>query len=144
MRLTIIPSDRAVYVDNQCSIGLDLSSCDIPKNIQALQWYSDHGNIEFLENIPNEEITVLPDWASACLNVWTIINTPAPPTNNQIIAANKLKAEGLLLESDWSMLSDVNLTNKTEWGSYRSALRSIAINPTLNPVWPVKPESVWS
>lgn len=144
MRITIIPSDRAVYVDNQCSIGLDLSSCNVPENVQALQWYSDHGDIEFKSNIPNEEITSLPDWANACVSVWTVANTPVPPTDDKIIEANKIKAEGLLLDSDWSMLPDVNLSNKADWESYRSGLRSIAINPTLNPVWPVKPESVWS
>ena len=37
MRLSIIPSDKAVYVDGASQLGLDLPF--IPTNIHALQWY---------------------------------------------------------------------------------------------------------
>jgi len=36
------------------------------------------------------------------------------------------------------------IQQKSEWETYRSALRQIAISPTVNPVWPVKPQSIWS
>jgi hypothetical protein len=64
----------------------------------------------------------------------------APPTTEQ----NKTFAEERLLDSDWSVLPDVNLANKAEWETYRAALRNIARNPqegNLN--WPAKPQSVW-
>lgn len=76
MRLTIIPSDGKVNVDNEFFEFLDLSSCNVPENIHALQWYESSGEIEFLNNPDrtkplNEVITSLPDWANACVTVWS-------------------------------------------------------------------------
>jgi len=63
-----------------------------------------------------------------------------PPTAEQ----NKTLAEERLLDSDWAVLPDVNLSNKVEWETYRAALRDIARNPqegNLN--WPARPKRVW-
>ena len=144
MRLTIITETNTVGKDGVFFDDLDLTQCQIPSNVWALQWYGSSGDIEFNTPIPNEPITNLPAWANSCVQVWDVANTPVPPTPEQIIAENKLKAESLLLESDWAVLPDVPLANKSEWETYRSALRQIAINPTVDPVWPVKPQSVWS
>lgn len=77
MRLTIIPSDNAVYVSGVCKSNLDLSSCNIPNNIHALQWYDTKGWLEFSDDDdpftpkpPNEIIDTLPDWAESCYLVW--------------------------------------------------------------------------
>ena len=72
MRLTIIVDDNAVYVDGVCRMPLDLSQCNIPTNVHALQWYETEGEIEF-DGKPkpaNEDITVLPEWADACVAKW--------------------------------------------------------------------------
>jgi hypothetical protein len=64
-----------------------------------------------------------------------------PPTADE----NKQIAEKCLLNSDWSVLPDVNLTNKVEWETYRAELRKIARNPQEGDVnWPRKPQKVWS
>jgi len=81
MKLTIIVVDNAVYIDNVCRMPLDLSQCGIPTNVWALQWKETTGWIEFEDNPDgtkpsNEPITVLPDWANACVTVW---NEAAPP-----------------------------------------------------------------
>jgi hypothetical protein len=143
MRLTIITETNTVGKDDIFYDDLNLTQCQIPSNVWALQWNNSSGEIEFNTPIPNEAITNLPAWADACLQVWDVANTPVPPTPEQIIAANKAKAETLLLESDWSVLPDVPLANKTEWETYRSALRQIAITPTLDPIWPTKPQTIW-
>ena len=58
---------------------------------------------------------------------------------------NKTLAEQRLLNSDWAVLSDVNLLNKAEWEAYRAALRNIARNPQEGDLnWPIKPQNVWS
>jgi len=54
------------------------------------------------------------------------------------------KSNGLLSESDFSVLLDVNLTNKAAWETYRANIRAIAINPTIDPTWPIKPPELWS
>lgn len=59
-------------------------------------------------------------------------------------AENEERARLQLQESDFSMLPDVNLTNKSEWEAYRADLRQIATNPTDgNLTWPVKPQTIW-
>ena len=75
MKLTIIPSDGAVYKDGYCYGKLDLSI--VPNNIHALQFNtnSNAGWIEFKEddsgNKPNNQlINSIPEWANTCLLKW--------------------------------------------------------------------------
>lgn len=64
----------------------------------------------------------------------------APSTSEQ----NKQQAKQKLQESDWTVLSDVNLANKSDWETYRAALRTIARNPQEGDInWPTKPQNVW-
>jgi hypothetical protein len=147
MRLTIVTETNTVGKDGVFYDDLNLTACQIPNNIWALQWNESSGHIEFDTPIPNEDITSLPAWANACIAVWEAKDYeekhPPPPTPEQIIAANEEKAKYLLKDSDWTQLSDVNLANQADWDAYRQALRVIATTPTVDPIWPVKPESVW-
>lgn len=87
MRLTIIPDDIYVAVDDDNSHNpLDLSSCNIPDEVHALQWFNTKGWIEFddpadpfSEKLPNEIIEFLPEWALACVGVWEAWTPPPPP-----------------------------------------------------------------
>lgn len=148
MKITIIPADGAVYKDGLSYIELNLSECGIPADVHALQWNGNDGWIEFTDTRDNQNITELPAWANSCVSVWDaadyITKNPPAPTPEQVILINEGKAKQLLLMSDWTQLPDVNLANKSEWDSYRAALRVIAIAPTVDPVWPDKPEAVWT
>ena len=53
------------------------------------------------------------------------------------------RAKELIAEVDWAMLPDVNLSNKSDFESYRSQLRAYIIEPIADPTWPVKPDPVW-
>jgi hypothetical protein len=73
MKLTIIPEDKTVYVDNFAIHNIDLSF--VPSNVHALQWKNDLGWIEFVENDDftkpqNEIINELPAWANGAYNAW--------------------------------------------------------------------------
>jgi len=75
MRLTIVPSDKKVGVNNCFFDSLNLLACGIPANIHALQWYETDGEVEFVDNSDrtkpqNEIITELPAWANACIEKW--------------------------------------------------------------------------
>lgn len=77
MRLTIIPTDSAVYIDGVCKMPLDLSGCGIPLDIHALQWFGEKGWLEFTDDgdpftprPPNQNIDTLPDWAISCVVIW--------------------------------------------------------------------------
>lgn len=148
MKLTIIPIDNAVYKDNLCYLDLDLTGCNIPSDVQALQWDGSSGWIEFTDSRENQPVTELPTWATACVAVWDAIDyatkNPPPPTTEEMIARNEEKAKKLLADSDWTQLPDVNLANQSEWDAYRQALRVIATSPTADPVWPTEPQVVWA
>jgi hypothetical protein len=95
MKVTIIPDDSYVAVDgNNTHQPLNLSSCNIPAEVHALQWFETKGWIEFDDPVDpfapkpnNEEIITLPEWALACIAVWEAWTPPAPklvpPTNEQ-------------------------------------------------------------
>jgi hypothetical protein len=150
MKLTIIPSDSCVYVNNHSYSELDISFC--PSDVHALQWNETFGWVEFKKlndgtTPKNQEINQLPEWANLCVTAWESADynskNPTPLTPEQIILSNKKKASSFLIESDFSVLPDVNLQNKQEWLDYRSALRLIIIDNLQNPEWPTKPEAVW-
>jgi hypothetical protein len=55
----------------------------------------------------------------------------------------KEQAKTLIASSDWSVLSDVPLQNKTDFENYRSILRNLILNPVENPIFPSEPQPVW-
>jgi hypothetical protein len=75
MKLTIVPDDKAVYVDGLAIFGFNMAS--VPSNIHALQWKTNIGWIEYVEDEnfvkpTNQTITELPDWATALYNEWLV------------------------------------------------------------------------
>lgn len=55
MRLIIITDDRLVAIDGEFVNGVDMNS--MPEDIHAVQWYEDHGEIEFRDGRANEAFT---------------------------------------------------------------------------------------
>lgn len=90
--------------------------------------------------------------------VWTLGWTVEPMTPEQRAAyeqgqraGNKARAMGLLQETDWSEIPSVSnasltphLVNYEDFITYRTALRSIAVNPPVTASWPTKPTEQWS
>lgn len=154
MRLTIIPSDGAVYENGVCYSHLTWEGT--PANIHALQWQDVAGWIEFNDGTPNEEIDVLPQWALNAEAAWDAAANPPPPpapTPEEIQAQNKAKAQQLLSSTDWVEIPSVtdpannpHLTNQADFLAYRSQVRAIAVNPPTTPVdpWPTLPSEQWS
>jgi hypothetical protein len=71
MKLTIIPIDGNVKKDGVAYLKLDLSSCVIPNDIHALQWFENSGWIEYTSaEIANKNITELPSWVSLAVSIW--------------------------------------------------------------------------
>ena len=56
----------------------------------------------------------------------------------------KNQAKTLIANCDWSVLPDVNITNKSEFESYRSQLRNLILNPVEDPIFPIEPNPIWS
>lgn len=57
--------------------------------------------------------------------------------------ACKAEAKAKLAASDWSVLPDVQITNKADFDNYRAILRGYVISPVTNPTWPTEPQPVW-
>jgi len=53
------------------------------------------------------------------------------------------EAKTLLAASDWSVLPDVNISNKAEFETYRAQLRTLMFNPVQSPVFPAEPQPNW-
>ena len=151
MLLTIIPIDGNVKKDGVSYLQLNLSSCAIPSNVRALQWKETSGWLEFWDK-QNEDITELPIWVDACLSVWTVANTPVPPSP-PTAEENKQTAIYLLQQTDWTQIPSVSdpalsnpyLANKNAFDLYRNSVRQYALNPVEGDItWPVAPTEVWT
>jgi|694.fasta_scaffold106532_5 hypothetical protein len=150
MKLTIIPSDGAVYENGVCYSNLTWAGT--PIDVHALQWLNEAGWIEFNDGKQNQEIDSLPDWANNAMAAWTVANTPKPPSP-PTVEENKATASQKLYETDWTTIPDVSdstksnpyLTNVSEFLTYRNTVRQYAINPIAGNIdWPTIPTSVWA
>lgn len=146
MKLTIVSPDNLVSVDGVSIKPFDMTS--VPEGIRALQWSGEEGHLEFYDYSPNKTIDELPDWATDLVSAWETkkveLETVVAPTDTEKLNAIKFKAQGLLNNSDFVMLSDVRLTNKADWETYRASLRTIRSNPTLTAVFPTIPDLDWA
>jgi hypothetical protein len=161
MQLTIITSDKIVYEDGVSYTPLDMSS--VPVGVHALQFDTtiNYGWIEYdlqpdgtLK--PNEDITVLPDWAVTCQQEWATADynakNPPAPTPEELTKQCKINAATILSQTDWTSIADVGdptkanpyLVNQAEFIAYRSTVRGYAVNPVPNPVFPTAPTEQWS
>jgi uncharacterized protein YqfA (UPF0365 family) len=147
MRLTIIRDMGLIHVDGRGHDEQDMTG--VPENVHAVQWYGESGEIEFVDNTPNEEITSLPAWASdkADAIIAKLAEEDAEADAAKAYAespegkAEMIRSERdfLISETDWWALSDVSMTDAQ--AEYRQALRDITSQADFpeNIVWPIKP-----
>ena len=86
---------------------------------------------------------------------WLSENIPQP-TNQEI--ANEIArltalvpfqecnktAKQKIAATDWAVLPDVGLQNKSAFEAYRAELRALIITPVADPQWPTEPIPEWS
>lgn len=126
---------KYVYLTN--NVVTDQSQVD-PSNIfapsYASQFIEAPDNVTFQWKLQNGE--------------WIAPPAPPPPDYAEI---NKAQAMSLLQVTDWVELPSVSdptstphLTNVNDFLAYRTAIRTIAVNPPTEPAeFPVKPEEIW-
>ena len=75
------------------------------------------------------------------------------PSTEEQTAKNDCKqtASDLLYKTDWTTIPDVAnpannpyLLNQADFITYRNAVRQLAVNPVVDPVWPTEPVPTWS
>jgi len=76
---------------------------------------------------------------------------PPPPDTTELLIACTYYATKLLAETDWATLSDVSATTSTpylmnypDFLAFRNTVRTLAINPVVNPTFPATPKAQWS
>lgn len=132
MKLTIIPEDKTIIIDNEAVIVSNVDISWIPSDVHAVQWDSttSKGHIEYIpENKFNVEIVEIGIWQQAVTdhaNEKTAASAALEAARNHL---NEVKnhRNWLLAVSDWTQGSDSPLSSskKTEWVTYRQALRDI-------------------
>lgn len=73
------------------------------------------------------------------------------PTDEQKKANCKATASGLLKDTDWTTIPDVGnpavsspyLVNVQDFVTYRNQVRTLAVYPVTDPIWPPIPVEVW-
>ena len=93
-------------------------------------------NSDYTDLIPPSETYII--WKNDSWKVDKILKSEY--LKNQC----KEKAKSLIASSDWSVLPDVNTTNKSDFENYRSILRNLIINPIEDPIFPIEPNPIWS
>lgn len=154
MRLTIIVVDGAVYENGLCYLSLVWDGT--PFNVHALQYFDNNtGWIEFNDGTPNEDITVLPQWADNAMAAWQIAydeahkppSPPPEPTYDEKYALFIIERDKRLVATDYTQLPDVIVLHDSAWlqgwVDYRQELRDLPalVNPSNidNIPWPVPP-----
>jgi hypothetical protein len=149
MRVTIVPSDKTVIVDNVAKT--DLIWEGTPDDVHALQWYDVYGDLELQNPTRSERIETLPQWALNAVAAWQA-PVPVPPVPIPTVGENKKTATTKLQATDWTVIPDVGdptksnpyLSNVQEFVTYRNAVRQYAINPVAgNITWPTIPVESW-
>ena len=115
MRLTIVPADGAVYLDGVVYMDLDLSTCNIPSDVHALQWYDTYGELEFNRSFvdgqivhpSNEILTELPAWVNTAKTVWAA----AKAEEDAQLAAEQAEEAARLLAEQKASTNSTTQTN---------------------------------
>jgi hypothetical protein len=156
MRITILPTDKYISIDNQGLLNIQEDLSWIPINVHAVQWYDTWGEIEYNDGNPNERIEELGVFEQAIQSH----NNEVQRIENEKIAAEAARdyweelrflRNEKLNQCDWTQVADVQLSDaqKVEWTLYRQQLRDLPNNindpkPLVldknHSDWPIKPQ----
>ena len=133
MKLTVIAPDKVVIKDGEAYPIEDLSYLDA--NIHAIQWQDTTGEIEYKDATPNLIISDITPY-NKCVTDWEAVKTKELEKN--LLSDEEYEKwfreirNTLLLDSDWTQFTDSPLTDtkKTEWKTYRQALRDMPTTKT--------------
>ena len=145
-RITVINNDNGtmdIIVDGE-NVA-DIPSDNLDPNIHAIQWYGDHGEVEY--NDRNEEIADFSPFNQILLDRDVEIDRiveeaiKEEPSEDEVVRGER----DLLLENtDWIILRYLDQGDEvpSEWKEYRQALRDIPEQEGFpgSVDWPVIPE----
>ena len=141
-QISIIADDKTVVKDG---VGIDgLKLADMPADVWAVQWDSttSKGYIE-KRDLSIEEISSIGIYQSCVDEYDTELAKIPTPTEISAKELFRNTRDAKLKESDWTQLPDSPLSDskKTEWATYRQALRDLPASTTDydNVTYPTQP-----
>lgn len=146
MRVTIIRSDNMVYVNG---IPLQVDCSTINPNIRAIQWYNNHGFIEYEDNSEDHIVDISPfqSYIDAWQTAYDVITTPEIPTLSEAIDSVVNQAfhymNNLLEES--TVYVDISSGANTPFGCDTFSRENIiGINTAISIGLPVPNPRAWT
>ena len=147
MNLVIIPSDRIIGIGTTIISGIGTDMSWIPSDVHAVHWDGSSGEIEYNDGTPNATMSEIGIYSQAETTFNNEIKrlediSPFNTTTYQWQMLRNQRDDKLLL-CDWTQGNDTPLgsSKKTEWATYRQALRDLPSNTSdpKNPTWPTEP-----
>ena len=147
MSLTIVTPDKAIGIGSTFISGIGTDMSWIPTDVHAVHWDGSTGEIEYNDGKPNTTISEIGIYSQAETTLNNEIKrlddlSPVNTTTYQWEILRNQRDDKLLF-CDWTQGNDTPLgsSKKTEWATYRQALRDLPANTSdpKNPTWPSEP-----
>ncbi len=147
MKVTIVTQDKCIGIGDTIISGIGTDMSWIPANVWAVHWDGSSGEIEYNDGTPNATMSEIGIYSQAETTFNNEIKrlediSPFNTTTYQWQMLRNQRDDKLLL-CDWTQGNDTPLSNseKTEWATYRQALRDLPANTSdpKNPTWPSEP-----
>ena len=147
MKVTIITEDKCIGIGDTIISGIGTDMSWIPANVWAVHWDGSSGEIEYNDGTPNATMSEIGIYSQAETTFNNEIKrlediSPVNTTTYQWQMLRNQRDDKLLL-CDWTQGNDSPLgsSKKTEWATYRQALRDLPANTSdpKNPTWPSEP-----
>jgi len=144
-RITIINNeDGTVDVNLNGENVKHVPTTNLDSNVHAVQWYGDHGEVEYKDH--NKEITDFSEFDAILAdrqNQVDRITQAALDNEPSEEGKDRTNRDDLLTDTDWIVIKymDIGQPVPQEWSDYRQALRDITEQDGFpgNVVWPEKP-----
>ena len=147
MKVTIVTQDKCIGIGDTIISGIGTDMSWIPANVWAVHWDGSSGEIEYNDGTPNATMSEIGIYSQAETTFNNELKrlediSPVNTTTYQWQMLRNQRDDKLLL-CDWTQGNDTPLSNseKTEWATYRQALRDLPANTSdpKNPTWPSEP-----
>ncbi len=145
MNLTIITADKTIGIGSTVISGIGTDMSWIPSDVHAVHWDGSTGQIEYNDgksNVTMSEIGVYSQAETTFNNELKMRESPSPSSSDWDEDL-RIRRNKKLTDCDWTQGNDTPLSNskKTEWATYRQALRDLPANTSdsSDPTWPSEP-----
>ena len=147
MKVTIVTADKCIGIGDTIISGIGTDMSWIPANVWAVHWDGSSGEIEYNDGTPNATMSEIGIYSQAETTFNNEIKRleDISPFNTTTYQWQMLRnqRDDKLLFCDWTQGNDTPLgsSKKTEWATYRQALRDLPANTSdpKNPTWPSEP-----